>query len=198
MIKLFVRNSKPLLMPLLVVALAALAACGGDDGGGGTPTPEATSEASPTSGATSTPHPSGTPGNSNAPLELSDFTIKPSVTRAPPGTVNFMVTNAGPSIHEFVVVKSDLPIAELPRLPGEKGADESKLDVVGRIEPIAPGGTGQVSLQLEEGKYVLICNLAPADQSHYLNGMYEQFVVEFEAHQPVATPIPITTPTPKP
>ena len=106
--------------------------------------------------------------------------------------MTFQVTNAGEVPHEFVVIKSDLPIAQLPRLGGEEGVDEDEVEIVGRLEPIDPGQTGILIAEMDNGKYVLICNLASGGESHYLNGMYEQFTVGDLPGQPaVVTPVPI-------
>jgi uncharacterized cupredoxin-like copper-binding protein len=127
-----------------------------------------------------------------APLELREFTIAPQVTRANPGTITFQVTNAGEFPHEFVVIRSDLPIAQLPRLGGEEGVDEDEVEIVGRLDPIEPGTLEELPLDLDLGEYVLICNLTGGGESHYLNGMYEQFTVEnLPAQPPVVTPVPL-------
>lgn len=126
-------------------------------------------------------------------MELDEFVIRPNQTRARPGTINFQLNNAGEVAHEFVVIKSDLPVAELPRLTGDTGVDENDLDVEGRLEdPLDAGADGELSLDLEVGQYVLICNLAPNGESHYLNGMYTGFEVRTDAPLSTAT----ATPTP--
>jgi hypothetical protein len=125
-------------------------------------------------------------------MELDEFVIRPDQTRARPGTVNFRVTNAGEVEHEFLVIRTDLPTAELPRLPGDEGVDEADLDIAGRVDAIAPGGEGEVSVDVELGDYVLICNLAPNGESHYLNGMYTGF--EARSDVPIATASPTPTP----
>jgi uncharacterized cupredoxin-like copper-binding protein len=124
-------------------------------------------------------------------MELDEFVIRPKQTRARPGTINFVLTNAGEVPHEFVVIKSDLATADLPRLPDDAGVDESDLDVEGRLEdPLDPGAEGELSLDLDVGKYVVICNLAPNGESHYLNGMYTAFDVRTDVPLSSATPTP--------
>lgn len=120
-------------------------------------------------------------------MEITEFVIKPSVTRARPGTVIFKVRNSGAVTHQFLVIRSDLPIAELPRKAGNTGVDEKQLDVVGRIESIASGSEAEVSVPVETGQYVMICNLYAGGVSHYLSGMYQAFEVTQSAPAP-ATP----------
>ena len=126
-------------------------------------------------------------------IELREFVIAPEKTRARPGNVIFQVRNAGEITHQFLVIRSDLPIAQLPRKPGEAGVDETQLDVVGRIEAIAPGEGAEVSVPVETGKYVMICNLYSEGESHYLTGMYRLFEVTPTAPDPLATPQPEAT-----
>ena len=110
------------------------------------------------------------------------------MTRARPGTVTFKVRNEGTVTHQFLVIRSDIEKVELPR-NGDKGVDLSDLDVVGEIDAIAPGGNGEVTVDVEEGQYILLCNLF-AGESHYLNGMYNEFEVTPTAPLDALTPAP--------
>lgn len=174
----------------LAIALAAAtmlmtvaAACdggesGAPDGATETATPDQTATATTEpSTPTPTPSPSPTPTATDAGITLEEFVIKPDTTRASPGTVTFHVRNEGKVSHEFLVIESDLPKAQLPR-DGIRGVDESKVDIAGRLEEIPPGGEDALELELAPGKYVLICNLFQDGESHYLSGMYNAFTVQ--------------------
>lgn len=177
----------------ILAALALLlASCGGgDDGDDNTLSPSPTRRSSPTRASVASA--SASPVTTDIGMELDEFVIRPKQTRARPGTINFQINNAGEVAHEFVVIKSDLPIAQLPRLAGDTGVDENDLDVEGRLEdPLDAGADDELSLDLEVGQYVLICNLAPNGESHYLNGMYTRFEVRTDAPLSTAT----ATPTP--
>lgn len=166
-----------ILLALAALALSAAACGGGNDGQRATSSPT-TAASAPPSPTTTPSGPTATPGVTEAPITLEEFVIKPSVVRAPYGTVIFKVKNAGTVTHQFLVIKSDLPIAQLPRLPNNAGADEKQLEVVGRIDAIEPGAEAELSLFLDPGNYVLICNLRSDGRSHYLSGMYNQFTVQ--------------------
>ena len=200
----FLRALKILFPAAVVIAVSLVMACGDDDDEA-TPTPEVT--ATPEATATlrpgdATPTPTHPPATTEAGMELVEFTIRPNVTRARPGTVIFKVQNAGELAHQFVVIRSDLPTAELPRKPLDAGVDETKLEVVGKIDSIAPGSNAEVSVPLDAGKYVLICNLFAGGESHYLEGMYTAFEVTPTAPDPLSstkapsdvTPAPSPTP----
>lgn len=192
------------LIAALFIALAVVAAACGDDDDGATPTPEAspTAAATPTPGSIDdgTPTPTPAPATSEAGMELTEFRITPALTRARPGTVIFKAHNAGEVTHQFLVIRSDLGTADLPRLSANRGVDETKVDVVGKVEDIAPGATGEVSVAADAGKYVLICNLFAGGESHYLEGMYTQFEVTPTAPDlgPTPAPTPDVTFVPSP
>ena len=198
----FLRALKILFPAAIVIAVSLVMACGDDDDEA-TPTPEVT--ATPEATATlrpgdATPTPTHPPATTEAGMELVEFTIRPNVTRARPGTVIFKVQNAGELAHQFVVIRSDLPTAELPRKPLDAGVDETKIEIVGKIDSIAPGSNAEVSVPVDAGKYVLICNLFAGGESHYLEGMYTAFEVTPTAPDPlsVTTAPSSVTPAPSP
>jgi uncharacterized cupredoxin-like copper-binding protein len=105
----------------------------------------------------------------NVDVTLAQFAVTPSDSVAPAGKVTFRVHNAGTIVHEFVVIRSPRPAADLPLSNGR--ADES--GNVGETGDLKPGTTKSVSLDLAAGHYALICNLP----GHYLAGQHTDFVV---------------------
>lgn len=91
-----------------------------------------------------------------------------AIESAHAGNVTFEVHNDGTIQHSFYVIKSDLDEANLP-LDGTK-VDENGtgVDVVDEIETIDAGEADTLSVDLEPGIYVLICNIA----DHYTQGMH--------------------------
>jgi uncharacterized cupredoxin-like copper-binding protein len=176
------------LLTLLIGSSAVLAGCGDDDdsGGGGVtvlspesePDPEA--DPDPEAGAV-TPEPRPDDAT-EVDVTLTEFAIEPSATSAPAGNVYFLVANDGPNDpHEFVVIKSDLAPDALPVEDGKVPEDE--VDFIDEIEPFAVGSTGSITLDLEAGSYVLICNIVEVEadgkiESHYEEGMRAAFTVE--------------------
>lgn len=88
------------------------------------------------------------------------------------GTITFQVRNDGAVAHEFAVVRSDLPADGLP-IDGAV-ADETGLEVLGRIPEFGAGSSQAITLDLTPGNYLLICNV-PA---HYTLGMATAITVE--------------------
>jgi hypothetical protein len=128
--------------------------------------------------------PSGGAGGGGTPVEvtLQEFAVIPAETSAPAGAITFSVTNDGPNdVHEFVIIKTDLAPGDLPT--DEHGAvDESGegVEVIDEIEGLPVGETQEVTVDLEAGSYVLLCNVfdAEEDEAHYAEGMRTAFTVE--------------------
>ena len=121
----------------------------------------------PSADAPSTPVPSESADLSAADVQatVKDFGISLAPTTVTSGEVTFAITNEGPSVHEFVVVKTDLAADALP-VEGQE-VTEDALDAIGEAEDIQSGATSNLSLNLDPGSYVAICNIA----EHYGLGM---------------------------
>ena len=89
-----------------------------------------------------------------------------------PGSVTFSVTNTGSAIHEFVILKADVADGALPPSTDEPGKAEEPGHVA-EVEDIGPGQTATLTVTLDPGKYVLICNMP----GHYAAGMHASFIV---------------------
>jgi uncharacterized cupredoxin-like copper-binding protein len=187
----FLKARYILIVGIIVIAALVTAACGDDDGDDGDrvePTAEATETADATDDGAS-PSPTAVPADTTAVIALDEWAVKPARTRARPGTVTFVVTNEGELTHGFVVIRTDIEKDELPRLPNEQGVDESDLDVIGRIDTIAPGQTAELVIEVEEGQYLILDNTFDGE-SHYLNGMYNEFEVTPTAPLDESIPVP--------
>jgi uncharacterized cupredoxin-like copper-binding protein len=104
-------------------------------------------------------------------VTVRDFRIlAPAHVRA--GDVDFVVHNAGPDDHEFIVVRSS---TRLPLRTDGVTADEDAFEraTVGSLEPGRPGGTRHLRVHLRPGRYELLCNMA----GHYLGGMRTEITV---------------------
>lgn len=106
---------------------------------------------------------------------LADFSITLEEDSAAPGDVTFDVTNESEQTHEFVVLKTDIAEGELPT--DDAGdvdeAGDPGIELVDEIEDIAAGDSPSLTVNLDAGSYVLICNLP----GHYGQGMHTSFTV---------------------
>lgn len=108
-------------------------------------------------------------------VSLVEWAVIPDSDSAPAGEVTFEVTNNGPAdIHEFVVLRTDLDAADLP--VDEHGAVTEAgegIEVVDEIEDIPVGESQDLTVTLEAGNYILLCNIysADEDEAHYTMGM---------------------------
>jgi uncharacterized cupredoxin-like copper-binding protein len=105
----------------------------------------------------------------------SEFKIDLGSTTAPAGSVTFHIKNGGTTLHEFVVVRTDLSAAKLPLASSAPKVDEEsdKLQKVDEVENIAAGSTADLKVDLPAGHYVVICDVP----GHYSSGMHADFTV---------------------
>jgi uncharacterized cupredoxin-like copper-binding protein len=150
----------------LAAAAMLLAACG-----------SASTSSAPTAAANPTGGGAGGSAGVGGAINVTeaDFKIEPSATTAAPGPVTFHITNSGTQVHEFVVLKTDTAGDKLPMATDapEVQEDATGLTVVDEAEDIAAGATADLSVTLEAGHYVLICNVP----GHYTLGMHTDFTV---------------------
>jgi uncharacterized cupredoxin-like copper-binding protein len=121
-------------------------------------------------------------GGETVDVTLQEFAVGVDPASVSAGEVTFSVTNEGPDdVHEFVVIRTDLGPTELPT--DENGAvDEAGggMEVVDEIEDMEVGSSEDLTVDLDAGNYVLICNIWDEDEqeSHYQEGMRAAFTVE--------------------
>jgi uncharacterized cupredoxin-like copper-binding protein len=111
---------------------------------------------------------------------LSEFIVDPSEDSVEAGEVTFAIENQGGETHEFLVVEAasadDVPVDD------DGAFDEEADGVVDEVEDIEAGDTAELTLDLEAGDYVLLCNVVEDEdgevESHFAEGMHANFTVE--------------------
>jgi len=186
-----VKPSRLALVALVLVALAGVfaVACGDDDDGNGavdvlSPESEPDPEADPDPEAEHDEAEAATPGpkpdgSTQVDVTLKEWEVAVSTDTVAAGEIYFLVENIGPEhAHEFVVVRSDAAVDDLPVDDGRVAEDD--VDIVDEIEAFAVDSTASIALDLEPGAYVLICNLLDEgeERGHYELGMRTAFTVE--------------------
>jgi uncharacterized cupredoxin-like copper-binding protein len=126
-------------------------------------------------GAAARPAAASTGAPASVRVTEKDFAIAPSAPAATAGLVDFAVSNAGPSEHEFLIFKSDLAADKLPLgsdgRVDENGAGATKVFDSG--SNIAVNGSKTFQTALTPGTYVLVCNLP----GHYAAGMHATITI---------------------
>jgi len=102
-----------------------------------------------------------------------DFSISLGEDSVAAGDVTFHITNEGPSVHEFVVFQTNLAPDSLPVKDGVVNEDAQQLTLVDEQEDIDANTTADLTVNLDAGDYVVICNLP----GHYQQGMYAGLTV---------------------
>jgi len=151
---------------LAAVATVTLAACNS----GSTPAPAPAPVETSTAPAPSEAETPGTPVSATE----ADFSITLDNSDLAAGETTFAVTNDGPSTHEFVVLQTDDAPDALPVANG--AVDESAPSItanLGEIEEITTGSSKDLTVTLDAGKYVVICNIP----GHYEAGMHAGLTV---------------------
>ena len=107
-------------------------------------------------------------------VTVADFSVTPDPDSAPAGEITFDITNDAEQTHEFVVFKTDLAPDQLPTdEDGDVDEAGEGVEHIDEIEDIGAGSTQSLTVNLDAGSYVLICNLP----GHYAQGMHAGFTV---------------------
>jgi uncharacterized cupredoxin-like copper-binding protein len=117
-------------------------------------------------------------GPSKVDVSLTTYVITLSTDSVKAGEVTFHVTNnATDLVHEFVIFKTDLPEDQLP-LTAENIVDEAGAGItfINEVEDVEQGTSKDLTVTLEPGRYVLLCNTA--ENNHYMRGMHIVFTVK--------------------
>jgi len=125
---------------------------------------------------------SGDEGGGTVEITLQEFAIAASPSSVAAGEVTFEAENVGPAdLHEVVVIRTDLAPDALPtNADGSVDEGGEGVEAIDEIEEFPVGETQSMTLDLEAGSYVLICNIYDADEqeAHYQEGMRLAFTVE--------------------
>src|SRR5437773_12170422 len=116
--------------------------------------------------------PDAAPTDAQVVAEMTDYRISVNVPSIKAGKIKIGVRNLAAMEHSFEVIKTELPP---DKLPVDGASAKAKEDgKVGEIKSLPAGKSGAVTVDLQPGKYVFICNIA----GHYQLGMHTGFTVE--------------------
>jgi uncharacterized cupredoxin-like copper-binding protein len=107
---------------------------------------------------------------------LRDFAIEPQRQVVRPGLTDFRAFNEGPTVHELILVRTDLaPDDLLLQADGLTAVEEAPtVEFMVADEGIDLDERGGFQAKLTPGKYVLYCNL----EGHYLGKMHAALEVQ--------------------
>jgi len=92
----------------------------------------------------------------------------------PAGTVMLHAVNQSKDqVHELLVVRPKRAQTVLPYDDKNAKVVESRIDVLGEIDDLQPGASGSITLDLQPGSYMLLCN----QPGHYTAGMHTKLSV---------------------
>jgi uncharacterized cupredoxin-like copper-binding protein len=106
---------------------------------------------------------------------LSDMRITLDQDMVKAGRITFQAVNRSSSlVHEVIVVRTATKNTDLPYSEKQARVIESRIRRLGEISDLKPGATGTLTLNLQPGQYMLICN----QPGHYRAGMKVRFEVD--------------------
>ncbi len=118
---------------------------------------------------------------------LSEWKIKPEPASYKAGSVTFNVRNIGQTVHHMIILKTDLAPNALPtNADGTAKEDAPGITVMGKTNDVNPAVSKSLTVNLEPGSYVLICNILqttngqstlPRPLAHYSRGQAVAFTV---------------------
>ena len=98
-------------------------------------------------------------------VQLGDIWVAPTVPSVKSGKVVFKAKNVGKLEHELMVERMPMKF-DAPMQPNEDAAQ-------GMIPDMEGGGSGQMTMHLKPGTYMLFCNV----EGHYAAGQHMRFTV---------------------
>lgn len=107
-------------------------------------------------------------GGSGIAARLDEYEIDLATSSVSAGEQAFDVRNVGEIAHQLIVLRTGRDADDLPVEDGVVQVDDEGIDEIGQIELVAAGASQELTLGLEPGAYVLICNIA----GHYASGMH--------------------------
>jgi uncharacterized cupredoxin-like copper-binding protein len=110
-------------------------------------------------------------GDADVQVSLQDDAVTPDPASGAAGSLTFSATNDGTETHEIEIFSGDVDPATLP--VEDNVASTEGLRLVDEIEDITPGSSADLTVDLDAGPYVIMCNLP----GHFAQGMYSTFEV---------------------
>ena len=106
--------------------------------------------------------------------DADHMTMTVDQTSVKAGEVTFDVVNQSTdTVHEMLVVRSEGAGKELPYDAKDEKVIEEDTQDLGEVADLDPGKGGTLTVTLEPGDYVLLCN----EPGHYKHGMTANFAV---------------------
>lgn len=104
--------------------------------------------------------------------DMREYAMGLTATEVRAGQVTFIARNTGSTVHDLVVIKTDLAPDKLAiDTQTQKAREDGK---IGSVDQIAPGRSANLRVELPAGAYVVICNVP----THYQLGMRSALTVK--------------------
>jgi uncharacterized cupredoxin-like copper-binding protein len=106
--------------------------------------------------------------------DADHMTLQVDRTQVKAGKITFDVTNASSDqVHEMLVLRTDAASQPLPYDAKDEKVIEENTQDLGEVADLDPGKGGTLTLDLQPGHYVLLCN----QPGHFMHGMKADLAV---------------------
>ena len=107
-------------------------------------------------------------------INMSEWDVMVSESYPKEGKVILTLINDGNLEHNLVLLNNENP-ENLELTDDSSMADETKLDILGKISGLQPGESGELIIEnIDSGTYAFICNTP----GHYQLGMVNKIIIE--------------------
>ncbi len=172
---------------LIMLSIISCSSSDSTDNNDSMSTPEPTATTAPMPTATTAPMPTATTAPtdnttmspkteelSEAKITMSEWDVMVAEESLKEGKIKLTLINNGNLEHNLVLINND-NYENLELTDDSSMADETKLDILGKISGLQPGESGELMLEnVNPGTYAFICNTP----GHYQLGMVNKIIVE--------------------
>ncbi len=106
-------------------------------------------------------------------MTLDEFSVKASPDAVEAGPTSFDIRNTGSVEHDFLVLDTDRDPDDLPLEKGKVDTKARGIKELGHVHTIRSGRKTTEEVDLDAGRYLLICNV----EGHFQSGMHTPFQV---------------------
>ena len=107
-------------------------------------------------------------------MTLDEFSVRAQPDAVEAGETTFEIRNTGSVEHDFVVLDTDQDPDDLPLEKGKVDTEARGIEELAHVHSVRSGQETTEEVDLEAGRYLLICNI----EGHFQSGMHTPFEVQ--------------------
>jgi uncharacterized cupredoxin-like copper-binding protein len=112
-------------------------------------------------------------GSGGVDVTLDEFSVRAQPAAVQAGETSFEIRNTGSVEHDFLVLDTDLEPDDVPLEKGKVDTKARGMKELGHVHSVRSGQKTTEEIDLEAGRFLLICNI----EGHFQSGMHTPFQV---------------------